>query len=267
MTGDYPQPAQFSVLAAGVALALFFGMLLFLELGRQIAFRASRRVGDAARTGVGVVDSAVYAVLALLLGFMFNGAMSRFDARRELVIQEASAMSTAWQRIETLPSAAHAPIREAFRRYVAAVVGVHVTTPGSPIFARHLDDITPAQDDLWTRAVAACLADAGGEKARMLMLPSLNETFDAVDRELHATRNHPPRIIYVMLLVAAFASAMFAGYSMANQRARNWLFVIGIATTVATVMYVVIQLEYPRLGVVDLSVIDQPLVQLQRSLR
>jgi hypothetical protein len=224
-------------------------------------------MGDAARTGVGVVDSAVYAVLALLLGFMFNGAMSRFDTRRQLIVQEASAMSTAWQRIDALPSPAQPVIRAAFTRYVDAIIGIHVTEPGSARFQTHWADMAPAQNDLWTRSVTASLADAGGEKARMLLLPSLNEAFDAVDAELQATRNHPPQIIYAMLLVAAFAAAMFAGYSMANRGARNWLFTIGIAATIAIVMYVVIQLEFPRLGVVNVAVIDRPLLELPASLR
>jgi len=267
MNIDPRATSHFSVLSLGIALLLFIGMLLFLEIGRRIALRATSRIGDAARTGVGVVDSAVYAVLALLLGFIFNGAMSRFDARRQLVVQEASAMSTAWQRIEVLPSAAQASTRAAFSRYVDAVTGVHVTSPGSPPFQRHWSDIAPAQNDLWTRSVAASLADAAGEKARMLLLPSLNEMFDSVDRELQATRNHPPKIIWVMLLVSALAASMFAGYSMANQQARNWLFTTGTAATIAIVMYVVVQLEYPRLGIVNVSTIDRPLLELRTSLR
>jgi len=267
MNIDPTTSARFSALSLGTALLLFFGMLLFLEIGRRISLRATSRMGDAARTGVGVVDSAVYAVLALLLGFMFNGAMTRFDTRRDMVIQEASAMSTAWQRIDALPPAAQATIRTAFTRYVDAVAGVHQTAPGSPTFQRHWQDIAPAQNDLWTRSVVASLADAGGEKARMLLLPSLNEAFDAVDRELQAIRNHPPKIIYVMLLVAALASALFAGYSMANRSGRNWLFNTGIAATIAIVMYVVIQLEYPRLGVVNVAAIDRPLIELKTSLR
>jgi hypothetical protein len=259
--------SSFSFLALALAVSLFLGMMAFLELGRRIALRARRQRGETSGLGLGVVEGLVHAVLALLLGFMFNGAMNRFDSRRELVTQEVGAISTSWQRIATLPAAAQPTIRGALTRYVDAVVGVHITEPGSPVFRRHAAELAPAQDDLWTRAVAACLAGTDGDKARMLLLPTINELFDVVDRERLASTNHPPRIIYVMLLVAAFAGAMFAGYSMANEKTRNWLFIIGIAATISIVMYVVIELEFPRLGVVNTTVMDRALIDARAALR
>ncbi|HMC55646.1 MAG TPA: hypothetical protein VKH19_10770 [Gemmatimonadaceae bacterium] len=259
--------SRFSLLAALLTVVLFATMLFFLEVGRRIGIRSQQKIGEASRTGVGVVDSAVYAVLALLLGFMFNGATGRFDARRDLVTQEVSTMSTAWQRIDALPAQAQPTIRDALKRYVDAVVGVHVTSPGSPQFNRHASDLVPAQDDLWTRAMAASLADAAGDKARMLLLPSLNEMFDVVDRERLAVRNHPPLIIWVMLSVAALAAALFAGYSMALAKSRNWLFILGTAATISIVTYVVLELEYPRLGFVRVSAIDRGLVEVRQTMR
>jgi hypothetical protein len=53
-----------------------------------------------------VIDGAVFGLMALLLGFSFSGAVSRFDTRRELIVQETNAIGTAWLRVDLLPDAA-----------------------------------------------------------------------------------------------------------------------------------------------------------------
>lgn len=253
---------RFTLMALGLALALFLGMLFFLELGRRYGLRQAEKHGTAARVGVGVVDSAVYAVLALLLGFVFSGATTRFEHRRDLVTKEVGTISIAWSRIDALPTESEASIRPWFRRYVDVLIASYQNGKpiGSPEELRQRALMTAAQNDLWTRAVAACLA-SGGEPARMLLLPALNEMFEAVDRERMARRMHPPGVIWFMLGVSALAAALFAGYSMANATARNWMYTVGIAATIAIVTYVIIDLEYPRLGLVRVDAIDHLLVE------
>jgi hypothetical protein len=107
-----------------VALGLFVGMLLFLEIGRR--FGSRRLKEDAGGTGEGVttVDGAVFALLGLLIAFTFSGASARFDHRRELIVEEANAVGTAYLRLDLLPAAAQPPLRESFRRYLDSRLAV-----------------------------------------------------------------------------------------------------------------------------------------------
>ena len=256
---------NFGLLSVSIAVGLFLAMLLFLEIGRRIGIRRMRDRGPDARVGVGVVDSAVYAVLALFLGFTFSGATSRFDHRRELVAQEVTSMGTAWSRIAMLPSELQPPVRAEFQRYVDALVTSYTAPTTAGDAERQRNAVVRIKSDLWARAVAACSTTVG-EKARMLLLPSLNEMFDNVEHEHLARRMHPPGVIYLMLGVAAFAASLFAGYAMSNAVTRNWLFSIGIAATISIMTYVIIELEYPRLGWVRVNGFDQALVELRATL-
>ena len=90
-----------SVLAcAGV---LFVGMLVLLDVGRRIGRRRLQLDAEGARAGVGVIEGSVFGLLGLLLAFTFSGAASRFDERRQLIVQEVHAIGTAWLRIDMLP--------------------------------------------------------------------------------------------------------------------------------------------------------------------
>src|SRR5688572_6859384 len=189
---------RFALLSFAIAAGLFIAMMVFLEVGRRMGIRDVEKRGEKVRAGVGIVDSAVYAVLALLIGFTFSSATSRFEKRRDLIAQEANAMSTAWQRIDMLPVPLQSGIRDSFKRYLDALLASYRTAPGSVDELRHRTTAKQAESELWTRSVAATL-DPNGEKARMLLLPSLNETFDVVQTERFARRMHPPFVVYAML--------------------------------------------------------------------
>jgi 1,4-dihydroxy-2-naphthoate octaprenyltransferase len=101
----------------------------------------------------------------------------------------------------------------------------------------------------------------------MLLLPSLNELFGAVEKEHVARALHPPRLIYVLLAIATLTGAVFVGYAIATVNARNWLYMIGIAGTIASATYLVAELEFPRLGHVRVDAADRTIIELRESMR
>jgi hypothetical protein len=197
------------------------------------------------------------------MGFTFSGAATRFDNRRALIGQEVNAIGTAWQRLDVLPPERQVVIRTGFLGYLDALLAAS-TPPSSVAEAlREPGAVTRTRNNLWARAVAACL-DPSGEPARMLVLPALNEMFDAVDRERTARRMHPPVAIFVMLLLTALATALFAGYDLASAP-RNWIYILGIAATTSVTAYVILELEFPRLGWVRVDPIE--LTELRATMK
>jgi hypothetical protein len=256
---------RFAVAAVWVAVGLFLGMLLFLEVGRQLGEHQMAQYGAQGRHGIGVVDGVVFSLTALLLGFAFSGATSRFDRRRQLIANEVHASGTAWQRIDTLSSDAQGEIRDSFRRYVDELIAWYAGATGAAEPLREPAVVSRAHNELWSRSVAACLTPQG-EKARMLLLPSLNEMFGAVEKERMARRSHPPRVIYMMLVIAGMASALFAGYALAGGPNRPWLYMLGVATAISLAVFVILQLEFPRLGLVGVEDMDEALIELRATL-
>jgi hypothetical protein len=80
-------------------------------------------------------------------------------------------------------------------------------------------------------------------------------------------RMHPPTIIFVMIGVLALMSSLLAGYAMAGGKTRSWIHVIGFALIMATTVYVILDLEFPRLGIIRVDAFDQVLVELRQSMQ
>ncbi len=258
--------ARYSLQALLLAFCLFIAFVGCVELGRRIGVHQLRAIGEGARAGVGVIDGAVFGLLSLLLGFSFSGAAARFDKRRELVAAEANAIGTAWQRIETLVTEQQHTLRPLFIRYFDELLEFYRNASGTDDPLRESPALTNSGNALWTSAVALCLTQEG-DRARMLLLPSLNEMFGAVERERLARRIHPPKVIFAMLAIIALAAALFGGYEMSNAPARNWLYIIGVAFAISFATYVIAELEYPRLGFVRIDSMDRALTELRQSLQ
>src|SRR3982750_4185247 len=109
-------------LLACLFLAIFFlTMFVTIEMGRWFGGRqfTSHTSFDSPR-GVGTIEASVFGLLGLLIAFTFAGAESRFETRRQLIVQESNAIGTAYLRLNLLPASAQSGIRAAFRSYTDA---------------------------------------------------------------------------------------------------------------------------------------------------
>ena len=243
---------------------MFLAMLLLLEAGRRLGERHFARDPEAAKAG-GAVEGAVFGLMALLIAFTFSGAAARFDVRRALVVEEANDIGTAWLRLDLLPVAAQPPLREKFRQYVDARLAFYGKLPAVESASADLVRSTALQAEIWREAVAGC-RDASSSTAPMLLLPALNQMIDITTTRTMAAQTHAPLLIYAMLGLLVLAGSLLAGYGMASGKTRDWFRVGAFALIMALAIYVILDFEFPRLGLIRVNAFDQVLVNLRQSM-
>jgi hypothetical protein len=249
-----------------LAAALFLGMLVLSEFGRRVGQRRFARDPEGARVGTGVVDGAVFGLLGLLVAFTFSGAGARFDARRQLVVEEANAIGTAWLRLDLLPVGEQPALRVLFRSYLDTRLEVYQSLPDLEAAADALARSVALQGDIWARAVAASQGP-DYQRAVVVLLPALNQMIDITTTRTMASRIHPPGIIFALLIALGLVCSLLAGYAMAGGKQRSWTHSVGFAAVIALSVYVILDLEYPRRGLIRVDAIDQVLIDLRASMR
>lgn len=254
------------VVGGAVAGALFFGIIAFLVLGRWLGKRAIARYGGAGLPNIGSLETAVFALLGLMIAFTFSGALSRFDVRRSQAVDEANAIGTAYLRIALLPEAAQPALRETLRNYVDSRIATYRKLPDVEAAREELAHSQQLQNQIWAQAVAAVRVAEARPGTDLLMMPALNQMFDITTVRAVATQMHPPLVVYAMLIALALGSALLAGYQSAGEMGYDWIHKIGFATVVALTLYVILDIEYPRLGFVRLDAIDQVLVNVRAGM-
>jgi hypothetical protein len=255
---------QFTLGAMLLAVGLFAAMLAFLEVGHRIGTRRLEQDGDAARAGIGVVEGAVFALLGLLVAFTFSSAASRFDERRKLIVEEANAIGTAYLRIDLLPISVRGDLRERFRNYLDARLGIYRALPDIDKAQHELASANSIQQQIWSQAVAEASVS---QSATMLLLPALNEMFDSATRRINSARLHSPAVLFGMLFSFALLGAMLAGHAMAGAKSRRWLHSVAFAFALAGAVYVILDMEFPRLGLIQIDAFDQALIDLRQSMK
>jgi hypothetical protein len=99
----------------------------------------------------------------------------------------------------------------------------------------------------------------------MQLVPALNAMIDITTTRVAVTQFHPPRIVFVMLAALSLIAAMLAGYQMSTAARRSWFHVALFVITFTLAIYVILDLEYPRLGLIRVDAADALLKDLRSS--
>ncbi len=245
-------------------LVLFGGMLLFLEIGRRMGLRRAKD-SDGGGAGFGAVEGAVFGLLGLLIAFTFSGAASRFEVRRQLVAEEANDIGTAYLRVDLLPAEKQPAMRDLFRQYLDARLAIYQKIPDMEAVNAELARAEALQKSIWTNAVTGS-RESNTTAASMLLLPAVNQMIDITTTRSVATQTHPPIIIFLMLAFLALICSLLAGHGMSGRQTRSWIHMLGFAVILTLAVYVIVDLEYPRLGLIQVNDADQVMVDLRRSM-
>jgi prepilin signal peptidase PulO-like enzyme (type II secretory pathway) len=245
-------------------ILIFFGffalMLAATEAGFLLGRKSETNIPDKTKSLVSTVEAAILGVLGLLLGFTISMAVTRFEVRKQLVLEEATAIGTSCLRTELLPAPEGSQIASLLHQYINVRVQ-YGTTDNDP---RQLDILhkqaARLQNDFWTRAVAYGKKDPNPVTIGLL-LQSLNRAIELESARQMAFQNHVPEsVIYVNGIVGVLA-AMLVGYTFGLNGRRQIFSMCVLALAITLVLAIIIDLDRPRSGFIRVS--QQPMIDLQ----
>jgi hypothetical protein len=248
------------------ALLLFLGMLIMLETGRRLGIGRRSQETDTDRSNMGMIEGALFAVFGLLMALTFTGAASRFNEKRMLIADEVTAVQTAYMRLEMLPKEPKLVLQDLFRRYVDSRLEVYRKMPDTRAVAAEMVESEKLQGQIWDYAVTATEVPGAHRDAGKLLLPALNNMFDISTVRSMSLQIHPPTAVYALLFGVALVCALLAGYRMASSHYRSWLHILGFTVITVVVVYVIIDLDYLREGLIRLDSADQLLIKAREAM-
>jgi hypothetical protein len=244
----------------GFFLAVMLLILLSVEGGYRLGrFRRSRSDLEK-ESPVGAMVGASLGLLAFMLAFTFGIAAGRFDARRQILLDEVNAIGTTFLRAAMLPERGE-EIRNLLREYV----DVRLEAVQSQKIAEGIRRSEQIQDQLWTNATA--LAQQNPTSIVVgLFVQSLNEVIDIHATRVHfGIRNRIPGAIWSALFLVAALSLAAMGYHAGLAGTTRSLAQIAVAFTFAVVILLIADLDRPHAGLLTVS--QQGLTDLQQSMK
>jgi hypothetical protein len=237
--------------------------LLVLEVGYRVAKRMQKRNPDATDSGVGPLLGSTFALMAFLLGFVVAFGMGIYNERRQLVVKDANALTTAYLRAGLMNEPYRSQVRGLLHEVVDlrldAVTGGGDRSKAASNAARAVQ-IGP---QLW--AIGEAQARDNPPPTMAIFFSSLNDVLSAQAERLQAVLEmRIPPFLTVSLLAVAALTLFLIGLQSGYAPRRNMLPLVFLTLIIAMVFYLIVDIDRPQEGFIRVS--QKPMVNLQQLL-
>jgi hypothetical protein len=232
-------------------------LLAAAEIGRWLG------VQGGGEENVPTLEAAVLGLLALMIGFTFAMALSRFELRRDAVLDEANAIGTTALRARLLPAPYKAECLRLLKDYVQVRLDLaqRVLSPGELNAA--ITRSNEIQEALWQQAKSVGATDTEMVPTG-LFIQSLNEMIDNQAKHLNAIRDRVPNIVFLTLYGVAAAASAFAGFASGSGERPSRLPIYVMIILVCSVILMIQDLDRPFTGFIVNS--QQPMIDTAKSI-
>lgn len=243
---------RFADWPALVAVILAVALPLMAEVGRRLRRRQLAREGDSDKEDAGQFGTSALGLLALLIAFTFSMAATRYETRRELVVSEANAISTAYLRSQLFDEPAKSRLGAAYADYVRA----RPAFVAAGLDATRLDaadaQLAALQARIWEETRAA-IRTPSGQPLTVSVLIATNEMFDLAASQRAALDARVPFGVRLSLAIFALVTAGIVGWSLEGKWPRRPLAPLALFIMVAFAIGLIADLDQPRGGLIHVS--------------
>lgn len=245
----------------GVLLAAAVLLLLSMEAGYLFGKWRHARLPDEKEQPVGAMVASILGLLALVLGFTFSLAASRFDARRQAVLEEANAIGTTYLRARLLPEPQRSEIARLLRDYVD--VRIRCIAENKP--AELIANSEATHELLWLQTSAVAEKDSASIITGVF-IQSLNDVIDLhAKRVMVGLRSRIPLVIWAGLIGLAVISMAAVGYQAGISATRRSPAMPLLVLAFSVVLSLISDLDRGQEGLLQVS--QQAMIDLQKSMQ
>jgi hypothetical protein len=240
----------------------FLLLLIFINyLGYRFKGFHVKKFPGTEHIGIGPTEGSLLGLTALLLSFTFGMSASKYENRRALIVSETNHIGTTILRCDLYPDSVRNLLRHDLKNYLETRISYYDAKDDESQIQRTLEQSDSISKIIWTR-VAFLSHDLNNRVASEQMVPSLNEMIDIVTSREAARNAMVPGIILIVLCILILVSAFLSGYGSKNLE-RNKVLVLAFALITTLALYLVVDLDNPRQGFVNLNKAEQLLVDLR----
>jgi hypothetical protein len=247
-----------------VAISLFVLIISSYLLGHRLRSRAIKKNPDLAKIDFGAINGMLLALLGLLLAFTFSMSNSRFDTRRQLIIEEANTIGTVILRTDIYPDSMRQLLRTNLKEYVEQRIAFYQVGMNMQKVVSHYLKADSIGKVVWSSVATYAKADNITTRTAE-MIPALNAMIDITTTRRAAGEATIPDSIMYFLFTLCLGSAFLLGYEKPNQI--DWIVVIGFGIMLSLTVYTIMDLDRPRSGLISMDVPHQKIVELREMFK
>ena len=198
------------------------------------------------------ISSSLLGLLALILGFTFAMAGSRYENRKNNLIDEANCIGTAILRADIYPDSLKNEFKKDFKSYLDSRRDYYILDNNEEKLTASLKQSAVESGKLWNRA-AFYAKNKDYFIQSTMMLPALNAMFDSASKSNMVLNSKVPETIVYLMLAFSVIISFFIGYNSGLEKKINTKFIIGFCFLICIVILITLDLDRPRRGLIKLD--------------
>jgi hypothetical protein len=245
-------------------------LLLPMEFGFRLGERHRQRQTPGKGTAHGDVTlPALLALLGLMLAFTYSFSLGRADLRKQALLTEVNAISTAFLRADLVEGPGHSAIRQALLDYVLTRRPEPEAIRTMQGFEEAIAQSVQAQEQLWPLVQDALRRSSTvtpPEKA--LLVSAMNAVFDSHDQLIMSMKDRLPGTVLLLLLVIGGAALGIAGYNTALVGSPSRIRMSIFGCILAGLTFLILDFDMPMRGTIRVSYegLDSLIAHMQTAL-
>jgi len=241
-------------------LVIFSLIILFIWLGYSFNKIRTTKYPEVLKQTPGAIEGSVVGIMSLLLGFTFSFVVSRYEARRQLIVDEMVSINSAIFRCDLFPDSTRKLLHADFKKYLEARRDYYNEGGDEIRVIEELQKSKEIGDRIWKRIVF----DSDNPEVRLRsqqMIPALSGMLNSIIVRDESRRTGVPPLILWTLLVLVLITAFFLGGNLFGKK-KFTVLVFGYALILALTLNLIIELNTPRSGFITLNSTQQKMNDL-----
>jgi hypothetical protein len=252
-----------SFMEIAMVLCAFTAFAIAMEVGFRLGERRQARSDEPEKSHVSALHGAMLGLLALLLGFTFAMAVSRYETRKALMVDQANAIGTAALRARLLPAPDAGRAYALLREYTASRLQYNAAGMDDAALLAAEARGSDLERQLWETARGQITADPKSQPAS-LFTQALNEVFDLREKRRFALDDQVPTAVTFLLSAVALTAMGLVAYGCGLNGRRRLSPNLTFAFLIALALIIILDIDSPRAGFVRVS--QDSLIRLQQTL-
>lgn len=252
---------SFLIVVATLILLLII-LMAAVYIGRAFGKWQKKRHPTHKLEIVSVAESSVFALLALLIAFTFSGAFDRFEIRKVQILEQANAFDQAMYHVDLIQQQYRSTLRQDIVKYMNLHLDAYHDIPDMELVREDLDRALKTEQAMWHTAVIAAEATPNSEMAQTF-INSMSNLIEHAHTGINMTKMHAPAIIFFLMIGLASLGAFLIGFDSIETKHKHPIHVSFYVILTAVTIYIIINLEYPRVGFIRTSSFDQAIIDVR----
>ena len=224
-----------------IYLLIVFIIVLSVRSGIAFAQWRKKRIEHEDDSSINTLVGSTLGLLAFILAFTFSLSSSRYDARKQFLLEEVNSIETSWLRAGLVEEPYNSQLKKTLKEYVEVRLWI-IKNPKQ--ITEGLNNSYKLQNTIWALITQMNQNNIGKDVINATLIEAINDMFDNQTRRIaKGVQDRIPNLIWIALFALIIIAMFQVGYLIGKSEKSNWALVLALSMSFSIIIIIIVDLD------------------------